>query len=272
MAPAARPQPVKPSLEALLAERAAPWHVRRPLARAVAEAIAQHPVYRWPRYLEWLGLKMSDLPRERRKGKGSMVNRPPGKIVEETPEQTAAHERAHAAAAQPTPEQQELAERKAARARQAEAQRARWLEESGFGAVIEKAAALLEDLPRALEEHRRAMSVLPDLVDFVALAAEVPEDRTLARFARRAESLARTISTPPQLVENAASLRALIGRVRSADLEGVNGVRNSNLIAAWTRQFRELLTPLPDRTHAQWCAAEVKKLLAEARAEREGRR
>ncbi len=262
---------MKPALEALLAERAAPWPVRRPLARAVAEAIAQHPMYRWPRYLEWLGLKMSDLPRTRRRKRDPMS----GKVIIETPEQTAAYERARGAAAQNgsmTPEQQELAERRAARARQAEAQRGRWLEDSGFGAVIEKAEAMLADIPRAMEEHQRAQACLRDLADFVALAAEVPEDYQLQRFARRARDLARTIATPPGLVENAESLRALIVRVKVADLADANGpVRNSNVVTAWRRRFTELLSPLPGPGHAAWCRTQVKALLAEARAARQGR-
>jgi hypothetical protein len=258
-------------LDQLLAERAAPWHVRRPLARAVAEAIVQQKPYRWARLLEWVCLKTSDLPHERRQKETDMS----GKVLSETPEQTAAYEQRKAAGVQNgtvTPEQAELAERRTARTRRAAAQRERWLEESGFAAVIEKAEALLEDVPRASEEHRRAQASLHDLHVFLALAAEAAEDWTLQRFARRAEDLARQISSPPLLFENADHLRALIARVRAADLEGVNGpVKNSNVAAAWRRRFAEVVSPLPQPGHAAQCARAVKALLAEARAAREGR-
>jgi hypothetical protein len=261
-----RPAPVRPSLDALLAERAAPWHVRRPLARAVAEAIAQRKPYHWARLLEWVFLKTSDLPRERRRRTTDMN----GKIIQETIEETAAYERARQGVTQNgmTPEQAELAERRATRTRQAEAQREQWLASSGFGAVIEKAETLLEDIPRAYEEHRAAQGSLADLRVFIELAAEVPEDRTVQRYARRAADLAKTIATPPMLFENADHLRALIVRVKAADLESVNGVKNSNVTTAWARQFQELVSPLPQPGHAAHCAGEVRALLAGARAAR----
>ena len=200
-----------------------------------------------------------------------------GKIIEETPEQTAAYARSRAGAPQNgtapmTPEQQELAERRATRARQAEALRERWLEESGFATVIEKAEALLEDLPRALEEHRRAQGTLGDLATFLELAQEAPDDLVLQRFARGARDLAQSIASPPLLAENAGALRELIAKVRSADLGDANGpIRNGNVAAAWQRRFRELLSPLPPRGRAAECARQVKAFLSEARAAREGR-
>jgi hypothetical protein len=257
-------------LDALLAERAAPWHRRRPLARAVAETIAQRKPYHWVRLLEWVCLKTSDLPRERPRRTTDMN----GKIIEESAEQTRAYEQAKAARAQNgaiSPEQAELAERRAARTRQAEVKREKWLEQSGFGAVIEKAEALLADLDRAMDEHQRAQAACRDLDTFLALAAEAPDDRVVQHFARRAEDLRRTIAAPPLLVENAAALRALIAKARAADLEGVNGVRNSNLTAAWRRRFTELLSPLPQPGHAAWCRRQVAELLREARAARAGR-
>jgi hypothetical protein len=262
--------PVRPVLDQLLANRAAPWHQRRPLARAVAEAIAQRKPYHWAQLLEWVFLKTSDLPRERRRRTKDMS----GKIIDETPERTRAYEQARASGAQNgsmTPEQAELAERRAARTRRREEQRQRWLEESGFAAVIEKAEALLDDCPRAREEHHRAQASLGDLGAFIALAADTPEDAVLQKFARRAQDLAHSITRPPLLFENATALRALIATVTAADLEGVNGARNSNLTAAWRRQFQELVTPLPQPGHAAHCARAVKALMTEARDARAGR-
>jgi hypothetical protein len=260
-----KPAPVRPRLDALLAKRAAPWHVRRPLARAVAEAIAQRKPYHWARLLEWVFLRTSDLPRERRRRTTDMN----GKIIQETAEETRAYEQAKAANGTVSREQAELVERRATRTRQAEAKRERWLEASGFAAVIAKAEALLADLDHAMDEHRRAQATLGDLATFLDLAQEAPEDAVLQRFARRAQDLARTISTPPLLAENADHLRALIAQVRSADLDGVNGpVRNNNVVEAWKRRFRELLSPLPQPGHAAQCAREVKAFLAEARAAR----
>ncbi len=198
-----------------------------------------------------------------------------GRIIEETPEQTAAYEAQRQAAAANghlTPEQRELAERRAARQHQDAARRLRWLESSGFAAVIEKAEALLADIPRAAEEHRRAQATLSELADFVALAAEVPEDRTLQRFARRAQDLAKTIAAEPPFFGNADALRDLIAHVRAADLDGANGpTRNGNVVTAWRRRFQELCSSLPQPGHAAWCRQQVRALLAEARAARDGR-
>lgn len=199
-----------------------------------------------------------------------------GRIIEETPEQTAAYEAQRQAAAASNghlaPEQRELAERRAARQQQDAARRQRWLESSGFAAVIERAEALLADIPRAAEEHRRAQTALSELADLVALAAEVPEDRTLQRFARRAQDLAKTIVAEPPFFGNADALRDLIARVRAADLDGVNGpVRNNNVVTAWRRRFQELCSPLPGPGHVSWCRQQVRALLAEARAARDGR-
>jgi hypothetical protein len=103
-------------------------------------------------------------------------------------------------------------------------------------------------------------------------APEAPEDRVLQRFARRAEDLRKTIAAPPSLFANAEALSGLIDRVRRADLGDVNGpVKNPNVVTGWRRQFQELLSPLPGPSHAQWCAQQVKALIVEARAAREGR-
>lgn len=265
--------PVRPSLAALLAERSAPWYRRRPLARAVAEVIAQRKPYAWARALEYVLLRTTDLPHARRRKRDPMS----GKIIEESAEQTRAYEQAKATGANgnstPTsPEQVELNERRAGRTRQREQARERWLDSSGFAVVIEKAEALIEDLPRAHEEHQAAQRTLPELATFRALAAEVPADAVLERYARRAADLAQTIARPPTLFENAAALRELIARVKAADLDGANGpVKNSNVATAWMRQFRELVSPLPQPGHAESCRKQVKVFLAEARDAREGR-
>ena len=194
-----------------------------------------------------------------------------GRIIEETEEETRQREAA-ASNGRLTPEERELAERRAARAHRQAVARTRWLDASGFAAVIEKAEALLADLDRAMAEHQRAQATLSDLATFVALAAEAPEDHVLQRFARRARDLAQTISRPPLLLENAPAIRALIARVLTADLDEVNGpVRNPNVVTAWQRRFTELLSPLPGPGHVAWCRKRVQELLAEARAARAGR-
>ena len=231
------PAPVRPMLDALLAARTAQWQVRRPLARELAAAIGRHAVDRWPRYLEWVLLKTTDLPRPRRQKENEMDDS--GKVIEETPAETAAYERARAATTSNgvSAEQRELAERRTARTRQGEAERQRWLETSGFAAVIAKAEALLEDLPRAHAEHRRAQAVLPDLITLIELAGETPDDRVLQRFARRADDLQKTIAAPPLLFANVDALRGLINRVRTADLEGPNGARNPTCCGGGARSL-----------------------------------
>lgn len=266
----ARPLPVRPSLDTLLAHRGAPSPERRVYASAVMTAIRAHPPRVWDKYVSWALLRATDVPRKRKDRTMS------GKIIEETPEQTAAYERAHQAGQQNghlTPEQQELAERRAAKAQRQDQARARWLDSSGFGTVIETAEALLADLPRAMEEHQRAQASLGDLRVFLTLAAETPEDAVLQRFARRAEDLAKQITTEPMVFGNAEGLRRLISRVKAADLEAPNGPgQNSNVTEAWQRQFRELLSvsgALPPPGHAEHCRHQVAGILREARAARE---
>ena len=114
--------------------------------------------------------------------------------------------------------------------------------------------------------------MLPDLITLIELAQEQPDDHVLQRFARRADDLRRTIAAPPALFANADALRALIERVRRADLSDVNGpVKNSNVATGWRRQFQELLSSLPGPSHAQWCKHQVTALIKEARAARAGR-
>ena len=118
--------------------------------------------------------------------------------------------------------------------------------------VIEKAEARLAELPTAVDEHRRAQAVLGDLDTFVQLAQASAEDRALQRFARRAEDLRRSIAAPPVLFANGEALRALIERVRGADLEDLNGpVRNPNVAEAWRRRFQELVSWVPGVGHAE---------------------
>jgi hypothetical protein len=264
------PLPVRPRLDALLAQRAQGWRGRRPLARALAEAIAAHPPHRWPRYLEWICLKTTDRPRPTRPRKEAPM--PGGIVVNEedlSPEERRPVTAPHSGL---TPERLELAARQAERRRKTEARRQAWLESSGFAAVIERAEALLADLPRAINEHQLAQATVAPLADFIALAAEEPDDWTLQRFARRAADLARSIQRAPLLAESAPALRELIAKVKGADLDGVNGpVRNSNVVAAWKRHFTELLSPLPQPGHAERCQKQAQSLLAEARAARERR-
>ena len=266
------PLPVRPSLNALLAQRGAPWKVRRPLASAVATAIRLHAPRTWEKYMSYALLRATDpLPHERRRKAPAMADTA-GKVISETPDETAAYEQAQARAAT-TPnglsaEQRELAERRTVRTRQGEVERRRWLETSGFAAVIAKAEALLEDLPRAHAEHRRAQAVLPDLITLIELAGETPDDRVLQRFARRADDLQKTIAAPPLLFANVDALRGLINRVRTADLEGPNGARNPNVLRRWREEFTALISPVPGSDHAEWCRQQATALLAEARQAR----
>src|SRR4029453_8196227 len=197
---------------------------------------------------------------------------PGGRVIEETPKQAAARQRQGAAAnGTATPQQQELDARRAAKRTEADKARDRFLEESGFAAVLERAEVLVADLPRGLEEHRRAQAACAELTTFLELAREAPEDHTLGRFARRADDLLRSIQAEPLLVSNANALRGLIARVRSCNVDDVNGpVRNPNVTEAWRKQFMALLTGLPGQDYAAWCAKQVAALIAEARAARRG--
>jgi hypothetical protein len=261
-----KPEPVRPSLNALLAQRGAPVRVRYPLVEAVVARVRQHPSHRWHHYLKWALLRTTDLPR------GDRMARTAGRVIEETPKQAAARQRQAAAAnGTATPEQQELDARRAAKRTEADKARDRFLEESGFAAVLERAEVLVADLPRGLEEHRRAQAACAELTTFLELAREAPEDHTLGRFARRADDLLRSIQAEPLLVSNANALRGLIARVRSCNVDDVNGpVRNPNVTEAWRKQFMALLTGLPGQDYAAWCAKQVAALIAEARAARRG--